>query len=239
MVSEGLESTEAITRDARGGSFIWNAEGLDAAYDYSLEITQEKEYSIDPARSDAYASTTLRVVSESSAIASASNVRSTTPVIISSLFTVPSGSITTIYITGTANSIINSSSTPISSKTSNKNKNKKIAIAVSFSIGVIVLLVLGYYIIHQYRSRKKTIGNGKFFEKENNHIETENVNSIQPAEPAELSGHQEHELSGHQEHELSGHQEHELSGHQEYELSGHQEYELSTGARIWRPELPG
>lgn len=94
-----------------------------------------------------------------------------------------------------------------------------------------VLLVLGYYIIHRYRSRKTTIGNGKIFEKENNHIETENVTFIQPAEPAELSGDQTHELSDNQTHELSG--------HQEYELSGHQEYELSTGARNLRPELPG
>lgn len=110
-----------------------------------------------------------------------------------------------------------------------------------------MLLVLGSYIVHRYRSRKKRIGNGKVFEKENNQVETDNVNFIQQAEPAELSGHQEHELSGreehelsgHQEHELSGHQEHELSGHQKHELSGHQEHELSTGARNLRPELPG
>lgn len=77
-------------------------------------------------------------------------------------------------------------SSPASNQLTRSGRTITIAVAVSTSIGVVVLIIAGY-LIYQHRQRKRRII-------EQNHIVEQRQNDMEPYDPKELSGQQEHEL---------------------------------------------
>lgn len=186
-----FQKQRILTGDTTGKSFTWiPAADLEAGPDYTLQISQSTtgfNYSGRFTLYDESASILTLTGVTSTAIASTTLVSAEfANSAISSTFTVPSLSVTTVYITPTANSAVRSN-TPISSNTSTKT----IAVAVSTSTGAVVLIVLGFFIFRCRQKRKEVEK-----EPEKNHIGTrDGIDLIKPSVPLELSGYQEYELS--------------------------------------------